>query len=196
MRSRLQLALHVIDHSFKVLDDNIATLTLSEALFVPGGGYRSILGLIKHAAGWSHVYHSYAFEPAPRHWKDIDWPRGRRDTIELAQDYLDEITAWLRLSHEKWMASLHATGEEAIEEPRPLHWGAQAPLFDIVVRIASHHAYHAGEINYVLSMARGEAWEEGEEVEENHIPTAGHRVRRPWLERLPAGPSTCLGACA
>jgi hypothetical protein len=181
MRSRLQLAQHLIDYGFKVLDDNISTLTLSEALFVPPGGYRSILGLIKHAAGWSHVYHSYACEPLPKHWKDTDWPRGRRDTIELTQDYLDEVIAWLRWSHQEWVASLQATGEEGIEELRPLHWGAQASLFDIVVIIATHHCYHAGEINYLLSMARGEAWEEGEEVEENHICTLGHRVRPPWL---------------
>jgi hypothetical protein len=29
--------------------------------------------------------------------------------------------------------------------------------------------------------AGGEAWEYGEEVEENHISTLGHRVRRPWI---------------
>ena len=181
MRSRLQLAMHVMDHGFKVLDDNIATLTLAEALFIPPGGYRSILGLIKHATGWSHVYHSYAFEPQPRHWNDTDWPRGLRDTIEPTQDYLDEVIAWLRLSHQEWMASLASVGEDEIEELRPEHWGEQAPLFDIVVIIAQHHCYHAGEINYLLSMARGEAWEEGEEVEENHISTLGHRVRPPWL---------------
>lgn len=181
MRSRLQLAMHVLDHGFKVLDDNIATLTLSEALFVPPGGYRSILGVIKHAAGWSHVYHSYAFEPHPRHWEDTDWPRGLRDTIEPTRDYLDEVIAWLWLSRQEWMASLASVGKDDIEELCPEHWGEQAPLFDIVVIIAQHHCYHAGEINYLLSMARGEAWEEGEEVEENHICTLGHRVRPPWL---------------
>jgi hypothetical protein len=181
MRSRLQLAQHLLNHGFEVLDDNIATLTLAEALFIPAGGYRSILGLVKHAAGWSHVYHSYTFEPQPRHWKETDWPRGLRDTIEPTQEYLDEVIAWLRRSHQEWMASLQAAGAEAIEELRPLHWGEQAPLFDIVVIIAQHHCYHAGEINYLLSMARGEAWEEGEEAEENHISTLGHRVRPPWL---------------
>jgi hypothetical protein len=181
IRSRLQLAQHLLNHGFKVLDDNITTLTLSEALFIPQGGYRSILGLIKHAAGWSHVYHSYAFEPQPRHWKETDWPRGLRDTIEPTQDYLNEVIAWARQSHQEWLASLAATSEDGMEELRPLHWQAQAPLFDIVVIIAGHHSYHAGEINYLLSMARGEAWEEGEEVEENLICTPGHRVTPPWL---------------
>ena len=181
MRSRLQLAQHLLDHGFRVLDDNVATLTLDEALFIAPGGYRSILGLIKHAAGWSHVYHSYAFEPQPTHWGDINWPRGRRDTVEPTRDYLDEVIAWLRRSHQEWVTSLQALTEQEVEQMRPLHWGERAPLFDIVVLIAQHHGYHAGEINYLLSIARGEAWEDGEEVEENHICTLGHRVRPPWL---------------
>ena len=57
-----------------------------------------------------------------------------------------------------------------------MYWGEEAPLFDIVSMIARHHVYHAGELNQVLSIFRGEAWEEGEEVEENNISTVGHRV--------------------
>jgi hypothetical protein len=33
----------------------------------------------------------------------------------------------------------------------------------------------------LLSIARGEAWKYGEEVEENHISTAGHGVRPDWM---------------
>ena len=46
--------------------------------------------------------------------------------------------------------------------------------------IATHHVYHAGEINQLLSIHRHEAWEEGEEVEENLAPSEGHRVIPPW----------------
>jgi hypothetical protein len=34
----------------------------------------------------------------------------------------------------------------------------------------------------LLSIYRGEAWEETEEVEENNISTIGHRVRPLWLD--------------
>jgi hypothetical protein len=54
---------------------------VSEALQA-AGGYRSILGILKHTAGWSHVYHSYAFDATPRHSNAVDWPRGLRDTVE------------------------------------------------------------------------------------------------------------------
>jgi hypothetical protein len=37
-----------------------------------------------------------------------------------------------------------------------------------------------GEINVILAIRRGEAWEYGEQVEENHISTIGHSVRRQW----------------
>ena len=47
--------------------------------------------------------------------------------------------------------------------------------------VSAHWAYHAGEINEILAIRRGEAWEYGEEVEENHIRTAGHRVRPAWM---------------
>jgi hypothetical protein len=33
----------------------------------------------------------------------------------------------------------------------------------------------------ILANRRREAWEYGEHVEENHISTIGHSVRRPWV---------------
>jgi hypothetical protein len=52
---------------------------------------------------------------------------------------------------------------------------------DIIAYVAAHWAYHAGEINLILAVRRSEAWEYGEHVEENHISTIGHNVRRPWI---------------
>jgi hypothetical protein len=48
-----------------------------------------------------------------------------------------------------------------------------------VTLVAAHWLYHAGEINAILAIRRGEAWEHMEEVEENHISTVGHRMRPP-----------------
>jgi len=67
-----------------------------------------------------------------------------------------------------------------LEELRPAHRREKLPLYDIVVTIANQLVYHAGEINQMLSIYRGEAWEEGEEVEENNVSTEGHRVVPPW----------------
>ncbi len=181
MRSRVELAEHLLCCAYNTFSDNVVGVTADEALWTPPGGYRSVLGIIKHTAAWSHVYRSFAFDPEPRGWTQVDWPRGLRDTIERTPEYLGEVIGWFHRSHELWMRSLGGVTEEEIDLPHPLHWGQQAPLYDIVVMIANHHAYHAGEINQILAIQRGEAWEEGEEVEENHISTVGHRVRPAWL---------------
>ena len=80
MRTRSELALRVLQTSQQMLSENIKALTLEEALDA-AGGYRSVLGILKHAASWSHVYHSYAFDREPTHLNTLAWPRGLRDTI-------------------------------------------------------------------------------------------------------------------
>ena len=182
MRSRLEITLHLLDYAYQTIKGNLDGISLDEALFVPEGGYRSVLGTLKHAAGWSHVYRSYAFDPQPKHWAQIDWPHGLHDTIMKSEQYLQDVVEWFDAAHRRWMEGLASVGEDRLDELRPLHWGQRAPLYDIVVRIAGHHIYHAGELNQVLSIYRGQAWEETEEVEENNISTVGHRVRPPWLD--------------
>ena len=180
MRSRIELTLHLLEAGFGVMADNLKNLTLAEALFAPPNCYRSILGTVKHTAGWSHVYRSYAFEAAPTHWRDLPWPGELRDTIVKSDAYLAEVIGWLDLSNQLWQQDLRRTQEEELDQPRPVHWGSTMPLFDIVRLIAHHTVYHAGEVNQLLAICRQESWEEGEEVEENNIPSAGHRVVPPW----------------
>jgi DinB family protein len=180
MRTRAELASVLLDHGAGSLRANVKELKLDEALDA-GDGYRSALGILKHTAAWSHVYHSYAFEVQPRHWRGLDWPRRLRDTVETSQSYLDEVIAWLAASQMQWQTSLAGLSDDDFDLPRPCHWGATAPLFDIVVMVATHWTYHAGEINEILAIRRGEAWEYTEEVEENHISTAGHRMRPQWM---------------
>jgi hypothetical protein len=165
-----------------VLADNVRGLRVDEALFVRPGAYRSTAGTLKHSAGWSHIYRSYAFDARPGRWAHFDRPRGLRGTVEPSHRYLSEVVAWAHAAPTSWLRCLDELPDDAaLDNPRPMHWGELKPLFDIVATIARHHVYHAGEINQLLSIARGEAWEEYEEVEENHISTVGHRVRPPWL---------------
>jgi len=180
MRTRAELAVAALASAHGQLTNNLRTLALDEAL-QSAGGYRSILGILKHAASWSHVYQSYAFDAQPRHMRSIDWPRGLRDTIETSQAYLDEVLAWFEQSYQRWVASVEPLSDEAFDEQRPVHWGATMPLFDIILINTNHWAYHTGEMNAILSILRGEAWEYTEEMEENHISTAGHRLRPDWM---------------
>jgi hypothetical protein len=156
---------------------NTETITLDEALFA-AGGFRSILGVTKHLVGWLHVYRSYAFDPQPQHWAQTDWPRGLIDTIAKDESYLAEVLAWADAGFRAWDQCL--SGDSA-DRPAKLHWGHEVPLSDIVMRTVSHVNYHCGELNMLLSIARGEAWEYAEEVEENHISTYGHGIPAPWM---------------
>jgi uncharacterized damage-inducible protein DinB len=177
MGEQYLLAHAVLEGAHETFIDNVGNVSIDEALDA-AGGFRSILGLMKHVAGWSAVYHSYAFEEEPRHWDQTDWPRGMRDAIEPSEAYFREVLAWFERSYGRWLAS---TAEPAdLAAPLPLHWGMTAPLREIVAMVAGHWSYHTGEINEILAKRRAEAWEYGEEVEENHISTVGHRVRRPW----------------
>lgn len=162
----------------RVFLDEVDGLSLDEALDA-AGGFRSILGLMKHTAGWSDVYRSYAFDDVPRSWTEIDWPRGLRERVDPSDGYLEEIRQWFERSSAAWLDALDDSPD--LGEPRPVHWGAEWPLRAIVAEVATHWAYHAGEINLILAVRRGEGWEYGEHVEENHLPSVGHSVRRDWI---------------
>jgi uncharacterized damage-inducible protein DinB len=171
------VARSMLEEAHSVFVDNVRDLTIEEALDA-GGGFRSILGLMKHVAGWSAVYHSYAFDAVPRSWEETDWPRGLRDSIDQSDAYLHEMRTWFERTYASWQSSV---AEADLGSVRPVHWGETKPLRDIVAIMAANWAYHAGEINEILAIGRGEAWEWGEEVEENHISTEGHGVQPPWM---------------
>ncbi|MEX0750578.1 MAG: DinB family protein [Dehalococcoidia bacterium] len=180
MRTRAELAVATLTSARDQLTRNLRTLTLDEAL-QSAGGFRSIVGILKHTASWSHVYQSYAFDAQPRHMRSLDWPRGVYDTIETSQAYLDELVEWYEDSYGRWVASVEPLIDETFDEPRPCHWGATMPLFEIILINANHWCYHTGEVNAIMSILRGEAWEYTEEMEENHISTVGHRLRPDWM---------------
>jgi hypothetical protein len=179
------LARTMLEEAHRAFVDNVRGVSLDEALFA-AGGYRSIVGLSKHVAAWSAVYHSYAFEPKPRHWDHTDWPRGLREKIDPSEDYFAEILEWFERTYERWLASVAEI--EDLDALRPVHWGGTLPLAHILVIVAGHWHYHAGEINALLAIRRGEAWEYGEVVEENHISTVGHGVRPDWMTDEEAAP--------
>lgn len=167
----------VLDEARDEFARNTASLTLDEALFA-AGGYRSVLGVLKHNAGWLHVYRSYALDSEPRHWAQTEWPRGLIDEIDPTAGYLAEILAWTNSGFDAWSAGLDGVGGD---HEVPVHWGATMMLSAVARLIARHVVYHTGELNMLLSISRGEAWEYTEEVEENHISSYGHGLPAPWM---------------
>ena len=37
------------------------------------------------------MYRSYAFDPQPKDWAQLDWPHGLRDTIVKSEQYLKDV---------------------------------------------------------------------------------------------------------
>jgi hypothetical protein len=144
MSSKLEITRYILEYAYQTLHGHFSQLSWAEALFVPQGGYRSILGTLKHAAGWSHVYRSYAFDPQPKHWAQLDWPQGLRDTILQSEPYLQDLIAWFADAHRRWLTNLVQIHADQLDELRPLHWGQRAPLYEIITLVAGHHLYHAG----------------------------------------------------
>ena len=114
MSSKLEITRYMLDSAYQKMISHFSKLSLDEALFVPQGGYRSIIGTLKHAAGWSHVYRSYAFDPQPKHWAQLDWPHGLRDTILKSEPYLRDVIAWFDEAHNLWMADLAQIKEDQL----------------------------------------------------------------------------------
>jgi hypothetical protein len=53
MSSAADIVWETLEQAYGTLHANVRGVSLDEALFVPSGRYRSILGTLKHAAGWS-----------------------------------------------------------------------------------------------------------------------------------------------
>ena len=99
MGAEHRLARATLEEAHRTFAHQVHELTIDEALDA-AGGYRSILGVMKHVASWSAVYHSHAFDDEPRHWDEIEWPRGLRDRIEPTERYVEEILGWFERTAE------------------------------------------------------------------------------------------------
>jgi hypothetical protein len=119
MSSKLEMTLQLLNHAHQTMKQNVDKVTLDEALFVPPGGYRSIMGTLKHAAGWRHVYRSFAFDPQPKPWLENHWPHGRRDTIIKSEAYWRDLIAWFDAAQQGWLENLANMDEPALDELRP-----------------------------------------------------------------------------
>ncbi len=122
---------------------NLRRLREEDWTAVPPGGMRSISEILEHV-GWAKwMYEDYAFGPATL--------RGDRPPVAPPANRprpRDELLAWLREGHARWLNSVRGLpNDHALREERLTNWGQRLPTRTIIQIMIGHDFYHAGEIN-------------------------------------------------
>jgi hypothetical protein len=133
---------------------NLATVPEELWRVAPPGGERTIASIVLHVGVCLVMYDEYAFGLGQMKWEDPDlvpWPR---EEAPMA-----DAIAWMTAAHRRFVDHVAELGDDDLGTPRPANWGELVPTRDLIAAIATHASYHAGEINHIRSLLRGDdAW--------------------------------------
>jgi DinB family protein len=131
---------------------NLRDLREEDWTTLPPGAGRSIADIIEHV-GWSKwMYEDYAFGSASLRGDEpplipADGARSRPR---------DELVAWLKQGHHRWLASVRAlANDRELERERLANWGDHLRTKVLVRIMIAHDLYHAGEINHLRALLHG-----------------------------------------
>ena len=131
---------------------NLRDLHEEDWTATPRGSKRSIADILEHV-GWSKwMYEDYAFGSASL--------RGDQPPLIPAGGQRsrprDELLAWLKEGHNRWLASVGGLADDSeLEHDRLTNWGEQLPTRVIIRLMIAHDFYHAGEINHLRALLQG-----------------------------------------
>ena len=131
---------------------NLRGLEPDDWTALPPGAGRSIAEHLEHV-GWAKwMYEDYAFGPGTL--------RGDQPPLVPADGASsrppDELLAWLRAGHQRWLASVRALPDDReLDVPRLTNWGERLPTRVLLRLQLLHDAYHAGEINHLRALLKG-----------------------------------------
>jgi uncharacterized damage-inducible protein DinB len=138
---------------------NLRDVKREEWDWKPPGGRRSLRDIVQHVGGCKLMYENHAFSDASLSWDDPLVAGG--EALEEAAT----AVAWLRQCHERLRRSVARLDDAELERPRRTNWGASKETSWIVAMMIQHDLYHAGEINHLRSMYRGDdRWEHEREA--------------------------------
>ena len=133
---------------------NLATVPEELWLVTPAGGARTIASIVLHVGECLVMYDEYAFGPGRMTWDDPDIFPWRRDEAPMA-----DAIAWMSAAHRRFADHVADLRDEDLGTARPANWGELVPTRDLIAAITTHASYHAGEINHIRSLLRGDdAW--------------------------------------
>ncbi len=139
------------------LMSNLAHLREGDWTALPAGGGRSIADILEHV-GWSKwMYENYAFGSA-------NLPGDQPPLIPAGNARsrpADELVAWLKEGHYKWLNSVRLLADDSeLERDRLTNWGEWMKTRKIIRIMIGHDYYHAGEINHLRALLQGnDRWE-------------------------------------
>ena len=128
---------------------NLRDLREEDWTATPSGSTRSIADILEHV-GWSKwMYEDYAFGPGMM--------RGDQPPLVPAGGARsrphDELLAWLKEGHQRWLASVRALSDDAeLDRERLTNWGDRLPTRVLIRILIAHDLYHAGEINHLRAL--------------------------------------------
>lgn len=128
---------------------NLQGLRENDWTATPTGSGRSIADILEHV-GWSKwMYENYAFGSASM--------RGDQPPLIPAGGARsrprDELLAWLKEGHQRWLDSVRALADDAeLDQERLTNWGEKLSTRTIIRIMIAHDLYHAGEINHLRAL--------------------------------------------
>jgi hypothetical protein len=156
-RTALETLCWLLDEAFEgdgaqSLLASLRGMTDAEWAALPPGAGRSIAEHVEHVAWAKWMYDDYAFGPATL--------RGDQPPLVPAGGASarppEELLAWLREGHRRWMASIRALPDDReLDRERLTNWGERLPTRTLLRIMLLHDAYHAGEINHMRALLNG-----------------------------------------
>lgn len=107
----------------------------------------SMLGQVTHVAGCKVLYASAAFMGFEIRLKEIT-----ERTIEIGSDWTMAL-AYLDEAQDYWMKSWEALQDEHLNDEVATNWGEQWPAWKVILTMAGHDHYHAGQIALTRAVA-------------------------------------------
>jgi hypothetical protein len=163
--SAVQELVHVLEDAFaaKGIEEtgesqsmlgNLATVPEDLWHATPPGGERTIASVVLHVGGCIVMYDEYAFGPGRKRWDDPDLVPWSREEAPMG-----EAIEWMGAAHRRFVNHVTALRDDDLGKPRRANWGEDVPTRWLISAIATHSAYHAGEINHIRSLLqRDDAW--------------------------------------
>lgn len=158
-RVALDQYLYLLDEAFSGDDwhsllSNLKDLELADWLWVPAGGARPIAEMVSHLAACKNMYRDHAFGGATMKWSD---PAADQKMLTTATpEAVALLLAFLHDAQSQLRGAVDALGDDAeLFRERRTNRGGSAETRWIIKALIEHDLYHAGEINRLRSLRRG-----------------------------------------